>query len=240
MANINPAGVLELTNVTQLMLGHALYPFPLHFKNFSNNSTLSFSTTFVMSIVPRYPTLGGHDIAFLLSPFKELHRTLTNQYLGLFNASSNGKDYNHIFAVESDTAKDFEFGDIDDNHVGIDINSLISNMSTIAGYRTGNGTVQGFTLKYHKSIQCWIDFDGAENRLNVSVLLGGMTKPDRPLISIHVNLSDVLDYMYVGFSASTGLLSSSHRLLEWSFRMNGPAQDLELSSFLRLHLQILW
>lgn len=35
--------------------------------------------------------------------------------------------------------------------------------------------------------------------------------------------------MYVGFSASTGLLSSAHRLLGWSFRMNGPAQDLELS-----------
>jgi serine/threonine protein kinase len=230
MANINSAGVLELTNVTQLMLGHALYPFPLHFKNSSTNSTLSFSTTFVMSIVPRYPTLGGHGIAFLLSPFKGLQKALPSQYLGLFNASSNGKAFNHIFAVEFDTAKDFELLDIDDNHVGIDINSLISNMSTTAGYRTSNGTVQEFNLKAQKSIQCWIDFDGAENRLNVSVVPGGMPKPNRPLISIHVKLSDVLlDYMYVGFSASTGLLSSAHRILGWSFRMNGPAQDLQLS-----------
>jgi serine/threonine protein kinase len=230
MANINPAGVLELTNTTQRMLGHALYPFPLQFKNSSNNSTFSFSTTFVVSIVPLYPLLGGHGIAFLLTPFKGLQGALSSPYLGLFNDSSNGKDYNHIFAVELDTVRDFEFDDIDDNHVGVDINSLISNTAATAGYRTGNGTVQEFDLKAQKSIQCWIDFDGAENRLNVSVVPGGMPKPDRPLISFHVMLSDVLlDNMYVGFSASTGLLSSAHRVLGWSFRMNGPAQDLELS-----------
>ena len=67
-------------------------------------------------------------------------------------------------------------------------------------------------------------------RLNVSVVPGGMPKPDRPLISIHVKLSDVLlDYMYVGFSASTGLLSSANLVLGWSFMMNGLAQDLQLS-----------
>lgn len=130
---------------------------------------------------------------------------MPSPYLGLFNTSSNGEDYNHIFAVEFDTVQDFEFNDINDNHVGVDLNSLISNAAATAGYRTGNGTVQTFDLRAQKSIQCWIDFDGAENRLNVSVVPGGMPKPDRPLISIHVKLSDVLlDYMYVGFQHPRG------------------------------------
>jgi hypothetical protein len=126
-----------------------------------------------VSIVPQYRLLGGHGIAFLLTPFKGLHGALSSPYLGLFNDSSNGKDYNHIFAVELDTVRDFEFDDIDDNHVGVDINSLISNTAATAGYRTGNGTVQEFDLIAQMSIQCWIDFDGAENRLNVSVVPGG-------------------------------------------------------------------
>lgn len=231
MANINSAGALELTNATQSMLGHAFYPFPFLFKNLSNNSTFSFSTTFVLSIVPQYPTLGGHGMAFVLAPFKGLQGASPRQYLGLFNASSNGKASNHVFAVEFDTDKDFEFQDINDNHVGIDINSLISNMSAPAGYKTSNGTVQVFDLKSQRSIQCWIDFDGAESLLNVSIVPAGMPKPDRPLISFHVNLSGVLlDKMYAGFSAATGLLSSAHRVLGWSFRMNGPAQDLVLSN----------
>jgi serine/threonine protein kinase len=40
--------------------------------------------------------------------------------------------------------------------------------------------------------------------------------------------------MYVGFSASTGLLASSHYLLGWSFKINGPAPPLDLSSLPQL------
>ncbi|KAF8402958.1 hypothetical protein HHK36_011051 [Tetracentron sinense] len=36
--------------------------------------------------------------------------------------------------------------------------------------------------------------------------------------------------MYVGFSASTGLLTSSHYVSGWDFKMNGVAQNLDLSS----------
>ncbi|KAI3930737.1 hypothetical protein MKX01_037183 [Papaver californicum] len=34
------------------------------------------------------------------------------------------------------------------------------------------------------------------------------------------------EYMYVGFSASTGVLSASHNIHGWSFRIGGRAQDL--------------
>eukprot|EP01018_Ginkgo_biloba_P034302 Gb_37986 [translate_table: standard] len=232
MANVNSAGVLELTNETQRMLGHALYPFPLQFKNLSSNTTFSFGTSFVISITPQYPTLGGHGMAFVLTPVNGFRGTLPSQYLGMFNPTSMGKYYNHLFAVEFDTVQDFEFGDINDNHVGVDINSLISNKSAATAYKTGDSAneTRPFNLKHEKSVQCWIDFDGVQSQLNISVAPGGMSRPDSPLISVQIDLSGVLqDYMYVGFSASTGLLSSAHRVLGWSFRINGSPQLLDIS-----------
>ncbi|GLJ41333.1 hypothetical protein SUGI_0855450 [Cryptomeria japonica] len=231
MANIDSRGILELTNVTQRMQGHAVYPIPLQFRNVSSNSTFSFSTTFVMSIVHAYQNVGGHGLAFVVTPSRSFEGSFPSQYLGIFNSSNNGMSYNHIFAVEFDTVKDYELNDINDNHVGVDINSLISNKSATAAFMNESGLYQEFDLKTEKSIQCWIDFDGGDNSLNVSVVPGGLTRPKVPLISMHLDLSGVVEEsMYVGFSSSTGLLSSTHSILGWSFRMNGLAWDLNLSN----------
>ncbi|KAE9447776.1 hypothetical protein C3L33_20328, partial [Rhododendron williamsianum] len=43
-------------------------------------------------------------------------------------------------------------------------------------------------------------------------------------------VSCLFERMYVGFSASTGLLASSHYLLGWSFKMNGVAKSLSFNS----------
>ncbi|KAA3471917.1 L-type lectin-domain containing receptor kinase S.4-like [Gossypium australe] len=56
-------------------------------------------------------------------------------------------------------------------------------------------------------------------------------RPTTPILSFHVDLSPFLnEFMYVGFSASTGQLASSHYVLGWSFKINGQAQTLDLSS----------
>ena len=46
--------------------------------------------------------------------------------MGLLNSTSNNGPGDHFFAVELDTIKNNEFHDIDDNHVGVDINTLTS------------------------------------------------------------------------------------------------------------------
>lgn len=231
IASIDPQGILELTNLEQQMLGHAVYPVPLQFRNVSSNSTFSFSTTFVMSIVPEHPNLGGYGLAFAVTPSKSFQGSQAAQYLGLFNSSNEGMSYNHIFAVEFDTVRDIEFNDIDDNHVGVDINGLNSKKSATAGFENERGLYQKFDLKTQKSILCWIDFDGRDNSLNVSVVPGGATRPKVPLISMHLDLSEVVEeFMYVGFSSSTGSFSSKHSIFGWSFRMNGSARDLNFST----------
>jgi len=76
----------------------------------------------------------------------------------------------------------------------------------------------------------WIDYDEVEKLLNVTVAPVTRTKPTLPLLSTSLDLSSVmLDSMYVGFSASTGAVASSHYILGWSFNRGGQAQSLDVS-----------
>lgn len=232
-SHVESTGILQLTNDTSRLIGHAFYPNPLQFINSTAGSVFSFSTAFAFAIVPEYPKLGGHGLCFVISPTRDLPGALPSQYLGLLNASDIGNLTNHLLAVEFDTVQDFEFGDINDNHVGVDINSLVSNSSAIASYYdNGANGVQSVNvnLKSGNTIQAWVDYDGANNVLNVTISPFS-TKPQTPLISYKVDLSPIIEEtMYVGFSASTGLLASSHYLMGWNFKMNGVVQSLDLST----------
>ncbi|KAJ4836280.1 hypothetical protein Tsubulata_041944, partial [Turnera subulata] len=229
-AEIQDNGILRLTNDTQRVIGHAFYASPLRFKNSTNGSALSFSSAFALAIFPQYPKLGGHGLAFTVSASPELPGALPSQFLGLLNSSDNGNFSNHVFAVEFDTDKDFELGDINDNHVGIDINSLRSSEAVPASYFLENSTQADLNLTSGRPIQAWVDYDGTKNLLEVR-LSPYSTRPRSPILSYDVDLSPVLkEYMFVGFSASTGLLASTHYVLGWSFNMTGEAKSLSLSS----------
>ncbi|KAG8376934.1 hypothetical protein BUALT_Bualt09G0115700 [Buddleja alternifolia] len=230
VAQIHNNGILQLTNETSRLLGHAFYPSPIHFKNSTNGTVSSFSTSFVFLIHPEYPKLGGHGLAFTIAPNKELKSALPSQYLGLLNSSDGGNFSNHIFAVEFDTVQDFEFGDINDNHVGIDINSLESNKTAAAAYFDDDLLKMDLNIKGGKPIMAWIEYDSITNLVNVT-LSPSNSKPKTPLLSLQVDLSPIFEEsMYVGFSASTGLLASSHYVLGWNFRLNGEAKSLDLDA----------
>ncbi|KAL2526486.1 L-type lectin-domain containing receptor kinase S.4 [Abeliophyllum distichum] len=224
VSEIQHNGILKLTNDTPRSIGHAFYQSPINFKNLTTGKDFSFSTAFAFAIDPEYEKLGGHGLAFTVAKSKELKGALPNQYLGLFNATELGSFSNHVFAVEFDTVRNFEFGDINDNHVGIDINSLASNASVPATYFVeGNSTGQELHLNSGKRIQAWIDYDSTKRQLDVTLSLSS-SKPSLSVLSFAVDLSPIfMDYMYVGFSASTGLLASSHYIFGWSFKMNGQS-----------------
>ncbi|XP_008790452.3 L-type lectin-domain containing receptor kinase SIT2-like [Phoenix dactylifera] len=229
VASVMPNGLLRLTNLTMHATGHAFHPTSLLFKNSQIGSVISFSTTFVFAIVPGYP-LGGMGMAFVLSPSKNLSGATHSQYLGLFNPSNNGNLSNHIAAVELDTSFNPEFKDINDNHVGIDIDSLVSTESYYAGYFTNDGKFRNLTLMSGEPMQVWIDYDGKAMQLNVTLSPFKAPKPNHPILSSNINLSSVFfDRMYAGFSASTGTVQASHYILGWSFKLDGIAQPLDYS-----------
>ncbi|XP_022746702.1 L-type lectin-domain containing receptor kinase IV.1-like [Durio zibethinus] len=236
IAEITSNGLLKLTNETMRQKGHAFYPYLINFKNSTNGSVSSFSTTFVFAIVPEYPNLGGHGIAFVIAPTRGLPGALPLQYLGLFNGSNNGSDKNHVVAVELDTMRNDEFADINDNHVGIDINGLVSDKSFPAGYyEDGTHQFKNLTLLSGQRIQVWIEYHGLEKRMDVTLAPFNVPKPNTPPLSLSRDLSSIINNeMYVGFSSSTGSIHTSHYVLGWSFKINGQAQELTLSKLPKL------
>jgi hypothetical protein len=229
-SEIEDSGILRLTNETERVLGHAFYSRPIQFKNSTDGKALSFSTAFAFAIVNQNPTFGGHGLAFTISRTKELPGALTNQYLGLLNASNVDNTSNHhMFAVEFDTVLDLELDDINGNHVGIDIDSLVSKKSVPAAYFDDKNSKHNLDLNSDQVIQAWIEYDSPSNRLDVK-LSPSSVKPISSLLSFEVDLSAILEEsMYIGFSASTGMLSSSHYIMGWSFKMNGEAKSLHLN-----------
>ncbi|XP_050239011.1 L-type lectin-domain containing receptor kinase I.8-like [Mercurialis annua] len=223
IAKIHSNGLLELTDISYYKLGRAFFPFPLNF------SKSSFSTNFVFAIDPQMPNLGGHGFVFAISPSPKFTGAWAIEYFGLFNSSTIGLDSNHVFAVELDTIPTLNFLDIDNNHVGIDVNNLVSNVSASAGYYSDN-ELKSLQLISRNRMRIWIDYDEAEKLVNVTLAPITSTKPGKPLLSKKIDLSLVLtDSMYVGFSSSTGSMASYHYILGWSFNKSGPAQNLDIS-----------
>ncbi|CAK9158871.1 unnamed protein product, partial [Ilex paraguariensis] len=237
-AVIRPNGLLRLTNTSDGETGHAFYPNPVRFNSSSSSGSaqsLSFSTYFVFAITTDFDIPKGHGFAFVISPSLTFtQRGLTNQFLGIFNSTNNGLASNHVFAIEFDTMKNPDFDDIDGNHVGIDINSLISNISvTVTYFSNTEGVNKTLDLTSKTPTQVWIDYDGVKKNLVVTLAPVRIAKPNRPLLNVSIDLSPILfDYMYVGFSAAAGaakLTGSNHYILGWSFNKTGPAQILDVS-----------
>ncbi|RWW04019.1 hypothetical protein GW17_00032781 [Ensete ventricosum] len=232
VATITSGGLLMLTNSTKEKMGHAFYPSPLRFRDLPNSTVFSFSTTFVTAFISEYADFSRHGVAFVVSPTNDFSRALGSQYLGLFNRTNDGNSSNHVLAIELDTINNPEFRDIDDNHVGIDINSLTSMDSHTAGYYADDsGLFKSLRFSSGQAMQVWIDYDGQETLLNVSLAPIPLAKPHKPLLSTAIDLSSLLsESMYVGFASSTGPTSTSHYVLGWSFTLNGAvARALDYS-----------
>ncbi|KAM0905150.1 hypothetical protein ACQ4PT_017582 [Festuca glaucescens] len=219
--------LLSLTNGPSGTSGCALCGYPLSFQNNPGGPISSFSTTFVFVI--GFKHYKGNGLAFVLSSTSYLPDNLPGQYLGLHYSNLDG----HVFfAVEFDTVLNPEIGDINDNHVGIDVNSLGSIESKTAGfYSDNNGEFQTIRLRKGEQVQVWVDYDSNSHQLNVTLAPCCMFKPQVLLLSTTVNLSSLLSMgpVYAGFSASSRKVSSSHYVLGWSLKLDGVAQPLDYS-----------
>ncbi|KAL4610610.1 hypothetical protein ACB092_08G063200 [Castanea dentata] len=234
-ANLHLDGIAKIhPNV-----GYAFHPLPLKFNTTSTSSltpSLSFSTNFVFAIVPQIPNLGGHGLTFTISPSWDFTHAVTSQFLGLFNSKDDGLPANHILAIELDTLLNPELLDINKNHVGIDVNSVISVESAPASYIPNKeGKNISLDLLSGNPMHLWIDYDEAEKLLNVTLAPTSSSRPDQPFLSTPIDLSRVLlDSMYIGFIAATGGTTSDHYILGWGFNKSGQAQSLDVSKLTSL------
>ncbi|VVB12834.1 unnamed protein product [Arabis nemorensis] len=254
-ATIKTDGLLRLTDRSSNVVGTAFYHKPVRLLETNGNSTnatvRSFSTSFVFVIIPSSSNDGGYGFTFTLSPTPNRPGAESEQYMGLLSAENNGDLTNHVFAVEFDTVQGFKdtvqgFKDGADgigNHIGINFNSLASEVQEPVGYYDNNAPdrEEDFQLQSGKPIQAFLDYDGPTQTLNFTVYPASLkSRPIKPLISqLPVqNLSQIVqEEMYVGFTAATGRdKSSAHYVMGWSFSSGGDgpiAETLELSELPR-------
>lgn len=191
------------------------------FKLWDGNGTASFSTSFLVNVYRPNNDTPGEGIAFVIAPDLLLPPNSFGEFLGLTNSSTDGNATNKIVAVELDTFKqDF---DPDDNHVGVDLNSVRSvKTETLARH---NITIAPMGARFYN---VWIDYDG--NRKVIEVYMAEQeTKtgptPAKPGSSIlwvdNLDLREqVNQYSYFGFSASTGNASELNCVLRWNLTVH--------------------
>ncbi|XP_058075677.1 L-type lectin-domain containing receptor kinase IX.1-like [Magnolia sinica] len=168
----------------------------------------SFRTTFVIRISKNSNSITfGEGMAFIMAensgPGPD---NCYGGFLGLYNQSTQGND-NHQFAVELDTfMNDF---DPDNNHVGIDTKSIISDA-------TASLDAIGVDLKLGRTVKVRIEYDGWKKNLEILVAYYG-----DPLVSV-LNRSIHMEKIvppsaYVGFTASTENSAETHQIINWAF-----------------------
>ncbi|CAN6214234.1 unnamed protein product [Urochloa humidicola] len=221
-------GLTRDTGVPSSSAGSVLCTQPVALRGRNNNgtnATASFAARFSFVIDnPNAGAAGGDGIAFFVSPGRAALGA-TGGYLGLFNSSSSRNDSAAIVAVEFDTMANPEFADPSDNHVGLDLGSPVSVVAA-------DLAASGIDLKSGNLTTAWIDYRGADRRLEVFLSYAPAAKPKHPVLSAAVDLSPYLkSAMYVGFSASIEGSTQQHTIMEWTFHTFGvPSTTANASS----------
>ncbi|GMN47004.1 hypothetical protein TIFTF001_016192 [Ficus carica] len=193
-----------------LGVGQAFYANPIRFLDPSTNTTSSFSCTFTFSIVPSPLCSPGDGIAFLIAPeATDAFFSEVTGHIGLPVPAITVQD--SFFAVEFDTSFDPLLGDINGNHIGIDIDTAVSITSV-------DVVPRGMDLKSGREITAWIEYRNAMGMIRVWAGYSSI-RPPNPVLVAQIDLSNVLkEFMYVGFSASNGQGSAVHVVKKWWFK----------------------
>ncbi|KAJ1291511.1 hypothetical protein BS78_02G320600 [Paspalum vaginatum] len=200
----------ELDGQITHSVGRAVLKDPVILWDSTTGQLADFTTRFTFMIKARI-TDGtyGEGLAFFLSPYPSVvPNNSTDGNLGLFSSSADQSETsNQIVAVEFDSHKNS--WDPDDNHVGINIHSIVSVANVTWKSSIKNGSIAN----------AWVTYKASSKNLSVF-----LTYKDNPQFGGNSSLSysvDLRKYLpnkvAIGFSAATGKLVEVHQILYWEF-----------------------
>ncbi|CAN6340441.1 unnamed protein product [Urochloa humidicola] len=174
-----------------------------------------FSTQFAFTVATLNPSSVGGGLAFVVAS-SSTSLGDAGPYIGVDTATDAA-------AVEFDTLMDVQFGDVNGNHVGLDLGSMVS--AAVADLDE-----VGVELTSGRTVNAWIDYRVADSGkgkgggiLEVSVSYAAK-RPPVPVLSAPLDLGEsVKDAAFVGFSASTQGSTEAHAIEWWTFSTASPA-----------------
>ncbi|KAI8536717.1 hypothetical protein RHMOL_Rhmol10G0278600 [Rhododendron molle] len=192
MDSVNSAALVD-------QAGRILYnsPFKLWEGQNDTDRVASFNASFLVNIFRVDNSTPGEGLTFVVAPDLDLPPNSYGGYLGLTNSATDGDKANNLIAIELDTFK--EDFDPDSNHVGLDINSVRSNI-----------TVSLAPLGFQLVIEVYI-------AQQVNKTDPTPPRPDNPILKSNLELRGVVNqYSYFGFSASTSNVTELNCVLRWN------------------------
>lgn len=220
-------GVIQLTRNQQDSsltgsVGRASYSLPVTLWDSSSTirEVTDFTTHFSFIIKQVDTSSFGDGLSFFIAPFdSSVPDNSIGGYLGLVSPQSfNLTSENQFVAVEFDSFQNP--WDPSSDHVGINVNSIVS---------VSNVTWQS-SIKNGSKANAWITYDSSNKNLSVF-----LTYADNPVFVTNSSLWHIIDLstvlpqrVRVGFSASTGKSIEIHNILSWDF--NSTLEDTTSSA----------
>ncbi|KAF7095327.1 hypothetical protein CFC21_097522 [Triticum aestivum] len=171
----------------------------------------SFRTVFTVNVFRPSGADPAEGFAFLIAPSAgEPPAGSYGGFLGLTNATTDGSAANQVVAVELDTEK--QPYDPDDNHVGLNVNSVVS-------VANASLTPRGIEISPVKTAKynVWIDYNGSARHITVYMADFEAAKPASPVLAAPLDLgATVAERSYLGFAASTGTKYQLNCVLAWN------------------------
>ncbi|KAH0634649.1 hypothetical protein KY290_038114 [Solanum tuberosum] len=219
-ADAYPAnGVIQLTknqrdSGANYSIGRATYSKTLHLWDKASGNVTDFTTHFSFSINSQGMNIYADGIAFFLAPADSriTDNSTAGGGLGLANYYSrqNTSRNQSFVAVEFDTFKNID--DPPGDHVGIDINYMVSIVNVTWFSNIPNGT----------RTDAWITYNSTSK--NLSVVFTGFQPQENTTVTVLQTLSYNLDlreylpeWVTFGFSGATGTYFAIQTIYSWNF-----------------------
>ncbi|KAK6131049.1 hypothetical protein DH2020_035212 [Rehmannia glutinosa] len=192
-------------------VGRAFYVNPVRFLDPSSNATSSFYCVFSFTITNTNSCPFGDGFAFLITSNTSSF-SLYDGHMGLPADIQTSSDQDSYLAVEFDTSFNPDLEDINDNHIGIDVN----NVKSLASIDVVSKEID---LKNGKNLTAWIEYRDSEKMIRVWVGYSKEIRPLSPVLDAKIDLSKQFkEFMHIGFTASNGKGSSIHNINTWRFK----------------------
>ncbi|KAJ4719914.1 L-type lectin-domain containing receptor kinase VIII.1-like [Melia azedarach] len=199
---VNDSSHVQLVTPLASSSGLLIHRKPFKFVDPDRSKTKSFATDFSFSISPG----NGDGLAFVVFPYSSAFKFVGQGPFGI----SNEKKY---VGIEFDTKLDDNVGDVNANHVGIDVNSLVS-------VSVSNVSAVNLVLNNGEKLKSWIDYDLITKRIEVRLGKFGDSRPYNPILAYPIDLLKMWgnEDVFVGIVSSNGNSEQISCVYSWNFR----------------------
>ncbi|ERN18050.1 hypothetical protein AMTRI_Chr13g89510 [Amborella trichopoda] len=212
-------------------VGRAFYKHPIRLWDSATGIVSDFTTHFEFVIDSSDMSKSGDGLAFFLAANSTIPSKSWGGQLALFDSSLDNNSVSRVVAVEFDTYQN-EW-DPTRNHIGIDINSVVSKASRPWNSKLQNGSRSN----------AWVTYNATTRNLSVF-----LTQENNPTfngnsnLSYEVDMSKVLpECVTVGFSAATGWAIELHTILSWEFNSSlGSCEETKQPNVIVDHKDRRW